>query len=633
MRVPCLRADTDRSVRRHRFAVHHLVADRARTAPTSPAVVRRPETMSYGELDRRADALARRLLDLGAGPEEVVALYLDRSVELVVGMLGILKAGAAYLPIEPGGPYDRRAYMLQDAGVALVVTREGLASDAGLSAPRRHLVLVGTGGADENVPATSSTGTREGLERAANLAYVIYTSGSTGRPKGVQLTHAGLANMVAWYRGALDIGPSDRTTQVAALGFDAVVWEVWPYLAAGASIHLPDEATRATPRRLLEWMVERRITVSFLPTPLAEILMEEQWPPSTALRLLLIGGDKLQRLPRPGLPFTVVNAYGPTENTVVATWHPMASAADAPTSTPSIGQPVDNVQVHVLDRDWRPVPMGVSGELFIGGVGLARAYVGRPDLTAERFVPSPFSAADTGALDACRSPDGGRLYRTGDLVRLGEDGNLVFLGRMDSQVKIRGFRIELDEIESVLVQHPAVRSAVVTVREDDGRPRLTAYAVPVRGRVPDATDVRRYLGDRLPDYMLPSGFVFLDALPLTDNGKVDRRALPAPVAPDAAGQADAGVPSQDDDMLAAMCAAWESVLQLRSRRGLPVAPGDDFVELGGDSIQAMQLTLALNAKGIGVDAGDILRHRTVRELRKHVATDNEMTTCCDEESA
>ena len=300
-----------------------------------------------------------------------------------------------------------------------------------------------------------------------NLAYVIFTSGSTGVPKGVQIAHRALMNLVAWHRRVYQVKPSDRATQIAAPGFDASVWEIWPYLAAGASIHIPNEAVRGTASELGRWLERERITLTFLPTPLAEAVLAEHVPAQGALRAMLTGGDKLSRLPETSLPFTLLNHYGPTEVSVVSTWTPLDVVAGQRDVSPPIGKPIDNLRVYVVDRKLNPVPAGVPGELLIGGDGVARGYTGRPDLTADRFVPDPFGAEP-----------GARVYRSGDLVRQWQDGNLEFLGRLDEQVKLRAFRIELGEIEAVLRQHPAVRESVVAAREDSpGEKRLIAYIV------------------------------------------------------------------------------------------------------------------------------------------------------------
>ena len=434
--------------------VHEQVEARARVDPDALAVAAGAARLSYAALDRRANQLAWRLRRLGAGPGRVVAVCLERSAELVVAELAVLKTGAAYLPLDPSHPDERLLYMLEDAGVTAVVAEERFRARLGDRAP---FVSAGSPdlAADSDAPLEVPVGPED-------LAYVIYTSGSTGRPKGVEVPHRGLANLVGWHRARYEPGPGDRATLVASPAFDASVWETWPYLAAGASLHVPAEEDRLAPERLLAWLAAEGITHAFLPTPLAEAVLREPLPP-LALRVLLTGGDRLHRLERPLPPFELVNHYGPTESSVVATAGTVAAEGFG---DPPIGRPIDGLSAWVLDRSLRPVPVGVPGELYVGGAGLARGYRGRPELTAERFVPSPFEAGE-------------RLYRTGDLVRWDADGALEFLGRNDEQVKVRGHRVELGEIEAALRAAPGVEDAAVGAGADaSGETRLVAYVVP-----------------------------------------------------------------------------------------------------------------------------------------------------------
>ncbi|MFP5288720.1 MAG: non-ribosomal peptide synthetase, partial [Thermoanaerobaculia bacterium] len=464
------------------MTVHWLFEEQARRQPEAPAV----GDLTYSELERRATRLARRLREMGVGPEVRVGVCLERSPDLVVSVLAVLKAGGAYVALDPAHPTERLAWQIEDSRVPVVVTRLDLANAVSPDEePRSAAGLDGTGPLPEN------------------LAYVIYTSGSTGRPKGVELTHGSLLNLVAWHARAFGLTAADRCALVAGVGFDASVWEVWPALSVGASLRVVPEAVRTSPEAMRDWLVEQGITATFLPTPLAEAVLALDWPRSP-LRVLLTGGDRLHRAPAPSIPFALVNNYGPTEGTGVAT-----SGAGVPGSdrAPSIGRPIDGALAFVMDRGLRAVPPGVPGELLVGGAGLARGYLGRPDLTAERFVPDP-------------AGDGERLYRTGDLVRFLPGGELEFLGRIDHQVKVRGYRIEIGEIETALARHPAVREAAVLVRDGS----LVAY---VAG---DEADLAAFLRRSLPDYMVPAAFVWLPSLPLNASGKVDRRAL-AHIAP------------------------------------------------------------------------------------------------------
>jgi amino acid adenylation domain-containing protein len=547
-----------------RFAAH------AARRPLAPAVTWEGGELTYGELDRRSRRLAAELRARGVGPEVVVGICAERSPETVIAALAILRAGGAYLPLDPETPRERLDFMLRDAGAAAVIVRPDLVAALPAAAPPRlEIDAAAPAGAPAGAPDGAPDGAPVEAPAAApgNLAYVIYTSGSTGRPKGVEISRAGLANLVSWHLAAYAVDADDRATLLAGPAFDASVWELWPYLAAGASLHIPPPAVRSSPERLLGWLAREEITLCFLPTPLAAALLEEveRRPPShLALRALLTGGDRLQRGPPRELSFTLWNHYGPTESTVVATAGAVPAAL---AGAPAIGRPIAGTRVHLQDRAGGRVPVGVPGELAIGGAGLARGYRRRPDLTAEQFVPDPWG-----------SP-GDRLYRTGDVARLAPTGDLEFLGRRDRQVKIRGFRIELGEIEAVLREHPAVREAVVAARPSPGgEPRLVAYVVAAGD--PDVEELRRRLAARLPDYMVPAAFVRLAALPLTRNGKIDLAALPEPE-PAAGGERGAAPSSAVEELLHGI---WSALL------GLPdLSVRDDFFRLGGHSLLATQL--------------------------------------------
>ncbi|HMB52205.1 MAG TPA: amino acid adenylation domain-containing protein, partial [Thermoanaerobaculia bacterium] len=362
---------------------------------------------TYGELEARSNRLARALERRGVGPETVVAVCIEGSPDMVVALLSTLKAGGAYLPLDPSHPPERLAATVADARAPVVVTREVWRRR--FADVRAEVVALD---GDREIRCESAERPALGVA-PASLAYVIYTSGSTGRPKGVELHHAGLAHLVAWHHRRYAVGPCDRASQVASPSFDAAVWEIWPYLAAGASVHFPDEETRLDPRRLYRWLADARIHLAFLPTPLAEALTAEEPPPGLALRELLVGGDRLRRAPPAPPPCRLVNHYGPTESTVVATSGTVPADAAGP---PAIGRPIDGVGVRLLDRRLAEVPLGLPGEICLAGAGLARGYLRRPALTAERFVPR---AADAGE----------RLYRTGDLARFLPSGELDFLGR------------------------------------------------------------------------------------------------------------------------------------------------------------------------------------------------------------
>lgn len=570
----------------------------ARRSPGATALVSACEerVLTYDELDRRANQLAHHLSKLGVRRETIVGIYLERSLELFVGILGILKAGGAYLPLDPTYPEERLAFMLNDAKAPVLVTRQSLA--ARLPAGRWRVVALDIEGleiAQESVDSPTS-----GV-LAEDLAYVIYTSGSTGRPKGVEITHNSLLNLVFWHQRSFGVTPVDRATQHAGIGFDAAVWEVWPYLTAGASVHLPDEAARVAPEVLRDWLVAQRITISFLPTALAESVMALQWPPETALRVLLTGADTLRRYPPPGLPFRVVNNYGPTESTVVATSGAVLPA-ERPDLPPSIGRPIANTQTYILDAQLRQVLIGEPGELHIGGAGLARGYLNQPELTAEKFIPNPFSDAP-----------GSRLYKTGDMARYLPDGQIAFLGRIDDQIKIRGYRVEPNEIVTVLNRHPTVEASLVVGREDStGDKHLVAYIVPVPPSQPAENALREFLRISLPEYMVPAVFVPLAALPLGPHGKLDRAALPAPDGANILRQHDFVAPRTPlEDRLARILSG---LLHLEQ-----VGIEDNFFLLGGHSLLGTQvINRVRDAFGVELSLRSLFEAPTVAGLSAEI---------------
>ncbi|NJK48665.1 amino acid adenylation domain-containing protein [Candidatus Gracilibacteria bacterium] len=444
--------------------IHQLFEAQVEKSPDAVAVVCEEGQLTYQELNRKANQLAHHLQALGVKPETLVGICVDRSLDLIVGLLGILKAGGAYVPLDPSYPQARLSYMLSDSDVSVLVTQQKLVA---IPEHQAHIVYLDT---DWEVISRQSEDNLSSGIAAFNLAYVIYTSGSTGNPKGVLVAHKNLLNLVFWHQRAFEINSLDRATQLAKTAFDASVWEIWPYLAAGASIYLVKPELLSSPLQLQNWLVSKEISIAFLPTPLAEELLALKWSENIALKFLLVGGDRLHYYPSASLPFKVINNYGPTENTVVTTSGLIEEVTSAMSSKqalplPPIGRPIDNTQVYILDSYLQPVPIGVAGELHIAGDSLARGYLNRPELTAEKFIPNPFARS--------------RLYKTGDRARYLSDGNIEFLGRIDNQVKLRGFRIELGEIESVLLQHSAVQKAVVMLREDQfNNKRIVAYVVP-----------------------------------------------------------------------------------------------------------------------------------------------------------
>jgi amino acid adenylation domain-containing protein len=487
-----------------------LVAGTVETSPEAVAVRDLHGSLSYGELGIRADRLAQRLRQIGVEPGDLVGLCLERSASLVVAALAICRAGCAYVAIDPKYPDERMQWMLEDSDAAAVVTDAATAERLGTSTQRPEVVLKGAGELrDDSFPDDG-----EPLPRPpgpADLAYVVYTSGSTGLPKGVLVEHAGLANLVDWHRDAFALTSDDRCTQIASPGFDAAVWEIWPSLASGASIHVVPEELRGDPVGLRDWLVAEGITVTFLPTAVAEGVIGLTWPGDCSLRFMLTGGDALTRRPAPELGFTLVNNYGLSETAVVATSGAVAPEGDG---APSIGSPISGVEIEIVDEQLQPLEAGADGELVVGGVAVGPGYLNRDELTAERFLDD----------------DRGRRYLTGDRVRQRPDGEIEFLGRIDDQLSIRGFRVEPGEIAAALGAHEAIAASVtIGVGDSSAERELVAYVVASSGERPDDDELSGFLGDSLPAHMVPSRYVWLDELPVTPHGKIDRDALPAPL--------------------------------------------------------------------------------------------------------
>ncbi|MGH3918222.1 MAG: amino acid adenylation domain-containing protein, partial [Pseudonocardiaceae bacterium] len=598
--------DTDRKITATVLPV--LFEAAVARAPDLPAVVFEGGSVSYGELDARANRLARLLLARGVGPERVVALLLPRSVEMVVAQLAVTKAGGAFLPVDPAYPVERIRFMVADSAAAVVLTcGEVTASSIGIAS------LVGVGGGTVPVvldePAVlaklgampdraPTDADRPTPLRLGHPAYVIYTSGSTGRPKGVVVTHAGLASFSAAEVQRYEVTPGDRVLQFSSPSFDASVLELCMSLPVGAALVVPPPGPLLG-EQLARVLAQQRVTHALIPPAALATVPAEAAADLTLFRTLIVGGDvcppELVARWAPGR--RMINSYGPTETTVVATWSEPLSAGDgAP-----IGTPIANTRVYVLDQALQPVPVGVVGELYIAGVGLARGYLGRPGLTAARFVANPIVGW------------GSRMYRTGDLVRWGADGQLWFVGRADEQVKIRGYRIEPGEIETVLRTHPEVDRAVVVARCDQpGAPRLVAYLVAAPGRTPSVEQLRALLAQTLPAYLVPAAFVLLDALPLSAHGKLDRRALPAPPT-DRDASADRVAPRTGTERVLAQI--WADVLGLDA-----VGVEADFFALGGDSILGVRVLSRIRAVlGADLPVRALFDTRTVARLAELVA--------------
>jgi amino acid adenylation domain-containing protein len=555
--------------------VHELVEEQTKENPGALAVAQEGRQLSYEELNARANQLALILRQKGVGCDVPVAICLKRSLELPVALLAVLKAGGACVPLDPDYPKDRLAYILEDSRARVLITQPGLHSTLG-NVQAEVLYLeenwkILSGQSRENLPPVT---------RPENLAYIIYTSGSTGKPRGVQLMHRGLVNHGVASIDLYGIERSDRVLQFSSISFDIAVEEIFPTWFAGAAVVLRSDQMSLAATDFLRWIEQQRITVLDLPTAywheLAHEVAESHEQLPERLRLVIVGGEKASAsayaswLKAGGDRIRWVNTYGPTEASVIASAYEPDPSQPFPDNLP-IGRPIANVRLYVLDSDLQPVAVGEPGELHIGGPGVARGYLNHPERTEAKFIADPFC------------PDGdARLYRTGDMVRYLPDGNIEFQGRIDFQVKIRGFRIEPGEIEAVLEKHPGVAQAVVTAREVNGEKRLAAYIV----ALPDAvttSELRRHLKGSLPEYMVPADFVFLKSFPLTPNGKVDRRALPAPEPSEPGGAG--GFVAPRNEFESRMASLWEQVLGRR-----PIGVRDNFFELGGHSLLAVRLT-------------------------------------------
>ncbi len=574
-----------------------LVEQQARATPDAQALVDGNVVISYAQLNQRANQLAHYLRASGIGANSLVGLCIERSIDMVVGLLGILKAGGAYVPLDPEYPVDRLKFMLDDAQIHLLVTRQHLAER--LALVNTSIICVDT---DATQLATQSTAKPDIEIVTTDLAYVIYTSGSTGLPKGVEITHGNLLNLISWHQRAFSVIASDRATQVASPAFDAAVWELWPYLSCGASIYLVNENTRLLAPQLRDWLLDNAITITFLPTPLAERVLREHWPSKSSLRFLLTGGDVLHSYPAPDAPFTLVNNYGPTESTVVATsGYVLPSILN--NELPSIGRAIDNTQIYILDESMQPVAVGEVGEIYIGGKSLAKGYLNRPELTAEKFITHSFN-----------SNESIRLYKTGDIARYLSEGQIAFLGRADSQVKIRGFRIELGEIEGVLNSYSMVQQAVVIASENaSGEKQLVAYLVPATLATEQplsVAELRAFLQERLPDYMLPATLVRLESVPLTANGKVDRAALPVPSAVNTLVDEVSSSATPDTSIEQQVMEIIASVLGVET-----VGLDENFFTLGGHSLLGAQVIIQVEAVfGVKMSLRTLFNAPTVREL-------------------
>ncbi|WP_208344456.1 non-ribosomal peptide synthetase, partial [Aetokthonos hydrillicola] len=553
-------------------SVHQLFEEQVEKTPLSVALVFEDQQLTYRELNNRANQLAHHLQTLGVKPDVLVGLCAERSLLMIVGVLGILKAGGAYVPLDPGYPPERLAFILDDTQASVILTQEKLVNKL----PNREAEVICLD-SDWEAIANNSQENPVSAVTPNNLMYVIYTSGSTGQPKGVMIPHRGILNMLHWRQRTFGITQQDKVLQTIPFSFDPSVWQIfWP-LSFGAQLVMARPGGHQDGAYLIKTIIEQDITVLGLVPSIIRMLLEEKGIEKCKhLKHVTTGGEALsielmeRFLTSLDLENVLLNCYGPTEVSIDATVWICPRHTDHPSAP--IGRPIDNVQIYILDENLQPVSVGKTGELHIGGAGLARGYLNRPELTNQKFIPNPFS-----------SEPGSRIYKTGDLARYLPDGNIEFLGRIDDQVKIRGFRIELGEIEAILRQHSAVQQTLVLVREDvPGNKQLVAYVVAKPEQAPNQSELRCFLQDRLPEYMVPTAFVFLDVLPLNANGKVDRRALPAPDISSFSRAKSFVAPSTPTEKV--LASIWEHLLSIPQ-----IGINDNFFALGGHSLLGMQV--------------------------------------------
>jgi amino acid adenylation domain-containing protein len=578
--------------------VSHLIHNLALAHPSAIALSSGDAQMSYLQLDSAANQLAGHLRAMGVAAGSVVPILLDRSFEQITAALAVMRAGGTYLPMDTAWPDQRIRAILKDSEADVFVAPFDLAGrlESGLRGvcPTRDAAAIATAAAIEVTELPQDS-----------LAYLIYTSGSTGTPKGVEITHGNLMNLIAWHVEAYSVTAQDRASHIAGLGFDAAVWEIWPYLATGACVQLPgpmDELIRSSPSHLLRWLHDGHITHSFVPTALAEPLIQSEWPETTLLRFLLTGADTLRKGPRTGLPFVVVNNYGPTECTVVSTFGVVEVGGPTP---PPIGRAIRGGTVYVLDEQQKPVVRGEIGELYVGGASVGRGYRNLPQQTAAAFLEDPFSAEA-----------GARMYRTGDMVAELADGQLAFHGRRDRQEKIRGQRMELDEINAVLGSCAGVMFSSVGTRTDAlGEKQLVAYVLPDEHAVPSSRALQEHLSQYLSAAMIPAVFVRLRTMPLNTSGKLDLSLLPEATDENALGDVNEQ-PAREPttELEAAVLATVHGLLGSES-----VGIDDDFFLSGGHSLLGAQLVTRIRSNyGVDLTLRDLFEAPTPALLAEKV---------------
>ena len=593
--------------------IHQLFEEQVENTPNAVAVVFENQQLTYRQLNTRANQLAHYLKSLGVGVDVLVGLCVERSLEMVIGILGILKAGGAYVPLDPDYPTERLSFMLEDAQVRVLLTQQQALKK--LPQHQAQVVCLDTDWAvisqssQENALAQLNVGIAQ--VQADNLAYVIYTSGSTGQPKGVMLSHRNLCNHMFWMQSTFPLTEEDKVLQKTPFSFDASVWEFYAPLLVGGQLLLAQPGGHADPAYLLELIYQQQVTtVQFVPSLLQIVIEQGGLETCHSLKNIFCGGEALpvvlQMRVLNNLNVNLHNLYGPTEACIDATFWTCKEGIER--QVVPIGRPIANTQTYILDEYLQPLPIGVPGELHIGGVGLARGYLNRPELTKEKFIPNPF---EEGAKS--------RLYKTGDLARYLPDGTIEYLGRIDNQVKFRGFRIELGEIEAILNQRSDVQTSCVIAREDTpGQKQLVAYVVPYLQVILTMSELRHSLKAKLPEYMIPQAFVVLESLPLMPNGKVDCRALPKPDLHSQPKDQFVAPRTLTEEMLAQI---WSQVLKVEQ-----VGIYDNFFELGGDSILSIQIIIRARQAGLLLTPKQLFTHQTIAELAPVAGTIRESQT-------
>lgn len=586
----------------HNKSIHQLFENQVEQNHDAIAVIFENAQVTYQKLNIRSNQLAHHLKKMGVGSEVLVGICVERSIDMIVGLLGILKAGGAYVPLDSNYPRDRLNFMLDDSKISILLTQEKLVDNFG-NFPNPVVYLD----KDWETIAHESEENPNSDVTSDNLAYVIYTSGSTGKPKGVAVTHKAVNRLVC-NTNYIKFSPDDKIAQASNTSFDAATFEIWGALLNGAQLVGISRDVTLSPHEFALQLKHKGISILFLTTALFQQIARDVPQAFSSLRYLLFGGEAVdarwvKKVLKQGAPKYLIHVYGPTEGTTFSSYYCVQDVPESATSIP-IGRPIANTQFYLLDADLQPVPIGIVGELYIGGDGLAREYINRPDITAERFISNPFN----------NKPEA-RLYKTGDLARYLPDGNIEFLGRIDNQVKIRGFRIELGEIEAILNQHPAVRETVVIIREEiPGDKHLIAYIVPDQQQTPTSMNLRQFLKEKLPEYMVPSAYVVLESLPLTPNGKVDRRALPAVDTLSFEMKEDYVAPR--DRVEEVLVEIWAKVLGKQQ-----IGVRDNFFELGGHSLLATQLISRIrDAFQIELSVRNLFESPTVASLARHIET-------------